>query len=447
MAVGLSLHCYKVENMKFSTYFKKASFTGLAKSIGSALITVIFIPLIIHRIGMENYGVWMLLAVFMGISAVADLGLTKSIVYFIPRQKLQEDINEVYSAGIFVNGFMILLVAVIGLIVYWSGINIWGTNNAVSYELGRLLFVCGLVVACSTLVISLYQSVLEAFFKIHIVNIGFFLLTALNYIFVYLLSFFTTKPEHFVIATSTIYVFIVFLHWAAVRAKTTASLHVPKWETIHMVVKYAFGFFAVGVPWTITYTINRYLVVALGGSAASYGIFDIALKIAFFAMTFLQAFVAPLFSAFVNYGEKRIHEIQYILKRSLPGLGGAYVLGCFLFFIFGERILALLLKNSTSELFSTSFVLILGIAFFAVADPFYRAFLALGRLKLMFMLSLIQPIVNILGFVVLADFDPLFRVSLAFSLSWAITALAHMIMFRLAYPYQHNKATILDFSL
>lgn len=448
MALGVSLCCYQVEGfMKFSTYFKKASFTGLGKSVGSALITIIFIPLIIHRIGIENYGIWMLLAVFMGISAVADLGVTKSLVYFIPRQKHQEDINEVYSAGIFVNGFMVLLVAIIGLIVYWFGINIWGTNNVVSYELGRLLFVCGLIVACCSLAIALYQSVLEAFFKIYMVNIGFFLLTALNYISIYLLSFITNKPEHFAIATTVVYIFILFLHWVMVRFKTTASLHVPKWETIRRVVKYAFGFFAVGLSWTITYTASRYLIIFFGGNASAYGVFDIALKIAFFALTCLQAFVSPLFSAFVNYGEERINEIQYILKRSLAGLGGAYVLGCLLFFSFGERILALFSENNKQELFLASFILILGIAFFAVADPFYRAFLALGRLKLMFMLSLIQPIVNVLGLVVLVNLDPLYRVSAAFSLSWAITALVHMIVFRLAYSYQNNKATNLDFGL
>lgn len=433
--------------MKFGTYFKKASFTGLGKSAGSALVTILFIPLIIHRIGIENYGIWMLLAVFMGISSVADLGLTKSLVYFIPRQKRQEDINEVYSAGVFVNSSMVLLVAIIGFVVYWSGINIWGTNNIVSYELGRLLFVCGLIIACCALAIAFYQSVLEAFFKIHIVNVGFFLLTALNYVLVYLLSFFTDQPEHFVIATTVVYIFMSFFYWAMVRSKTTASLHVPKWQTIQKVLEYAFGYFAIGLPWTITHTASRYLIIFFGGNASAYGVFDIALKIAFFALTCLQAFVSPLFSAFVNYGEERINEIQYILSRSFIGLGSAYILGCLLFFNLGKYILVLFSRDNTQELFYASFILILGIAFFAVADPFYRAFLALGRLKLMFVLSLVQPAINVLGFGVFADLDPLYRVSAAFSLSWAVTALVHIIVFKLTYLYQNNKKVNLDFGL
>ena len=433
--------------MKFSTYFKKASFTGLGKSVGSALITLIFIPLIIHRIGMTSYGIWMFPVVFMEISSIADLGLTKSLVYFIPQQKRQEDINEIYSAGILVNSLMVLLIALIGFVVYQSGINIWGENAGVTYESGRLLFACGLIISCCSLATSIYRSILEAFFKIYIVNIGFFLLTALNYISVYLLSFLTNKPEHFVIATTAVYIFIFFLHWVTVQSRVTASLHVPQWETIRRVVKYAFGFFAIGFPWTLTYAINRYLVIAFLGGARIYGIFDIGLKIAFFALTCLQAFVSPLFSAFVNYGKGRINEIQYILNRSLIGLGGIYILGCLLFLGFGKYVLALFSKNHTQELFYTSFILILGIAFFAVADPFYRAFLALGRLKLMFMLSLIQPLTNVLAFVVFADLDSLFRVSAAFSLSWAVTALVHIIMFRATYSYQNNKAINLDFGL
>ena len=134
--------------MKLSAYLKKSITTGLGNSVGSALISIVFIPLIIQKIGMEKYGIWALFFIFIGISSTADLGLSKSLVYFIPKQTTKEDVNEVYSAGFFVNSLMVLFVGVVGIIVYWSGVNVWGNNESLSYELGRKFLLCGLIIAC-----------------------------------------------------------------------------------------------------------------------------------------------------------------------------------------------------------------------------------------------------------------------------------------------------------
>lgn len=426
--------------MNLSDYLKKSVSTGLGKSLGSTLIAVIFIPLIIYRIGIENYGIWMLLVIFMGISSVADIGLSKSLVYFLPRQKSQEDINEMYSAGFFLNSFSVLLVAVFGFIVFISGVNVWGANAPIPYETGRLLLVSGLIIAACSLATTFYRFVLEALYKIYIVNVGFLLLTALNYISIYLLSFVTDKIEHFILATTAIYIFMLFFHWAIVRTKLNVSLHVPRLATIRKMAKYSFGFFIVGSFFTITDSANRYLIIFFGGSAATYGIFDVALKVAFMGFSCLQSFAAPLFSLFANYGEDRMSEIKHILNRSFFWLSGVYVAGCLLFLIFGRYALDMFFGKNSPELFSASLILVLGITFFGIAEPCHRALLALGHLRLVFKINAVQLVTNFLFIAIFADLEPLYRLSLAYSLSWAVTAAVHIIVFRMCY-FHSRKLT------
>lgn len=416
-------------------YLKKSVSTGLGNSLGSALITVIFIPLIINNIGMEEYGIWAILAIFIGISSMADVGLSKSMVYFIPRQSAEKDINEIYSAAFFLNTLTVLFIAIVGLAVYWSGINVWGNNKSISYELGRKILLYGLIITCCSLATSFYRSVLEAFYKIYIVNIGYLLLTVLNYTSLYFLSLFTNNIEYLIICTTVVYVIIFIFHFVLVRLITPVIIHIriSKFNAFRKIVKCAFGFFSISILNTLIQPANRYLIILLAGGAKVYAVFDIALKISMLARSCLQAFAVPLFSIFAGYGKARISEIKRLLNRYLIGLGGCYILGCLSFFIIGKHILNFALKGESTDLFNISLILMLGVSFFGVAEPFARALLALGDLRLSFNIKAVQIAANLLLIVLLAKLNPLYRFSLAYSLAFSAAAILYIVMFKRKY--------------
>ena len=419
--------------MKLSAYLKKSITTGLGNSVGSALISIVFIPLIIQKIGMEKYGIWALLFIFIGISSTADLGLSKSLVYFIPKQTTKEDVNEVYSAGFFVNSLMVLFVGVVGIIVYWSGVNVWGNNESLSYELGRKLLLCGLIIACCSLATSLYRSILEATYKIYIVNIGFLLLTTLNYVSIYILSLFTGKLEYFILCTTVVYGIILFFHLFIVHFTMGVFFHIPRLSTIKGIVKYSFSFFSIGILSSIVLPFNRYLFALLSGDMKAYGIFDVALKIAMIANSCLTAFGTPLFSIFAGYGRTQLLEIKRILNRYFIGLGGIYIFGCLLFFISGKYFLDIFIKVESLALFNVSLVLILGIGLSGVAEPFTRALWALGHLRLSFKTKIVLPVMNFSLIIVFAKMTPIYRFGMAYSLAFAITSLVVMVSFKVKY--------------
>ena len=118
-------------NIKLGSYLKKSTSTGLINSVGSAVFSVILIPLIISRIGMENYGAWATLMIFIGLSGTADLGLSKSLVYYIPKQKTIEEKGRICSAGLIINCVIIFIIAGAGISAYLLGISVWGENESI----------------------------------------------------------------------------------------------------------------------------------------------------------------------------------------------------------------------------------------------------------------------------------------------------------------------------
>ncbi|MFX0053039.1 MAG: hypothetical protein ACFE8U_17330, partial [Candidatus Hermodarchaeota archaeon] len=321
--------------MKLSNYLKKSISAGIGNILGSALIAIVFIPLIIQNIGMEMYGIWALLFIFIGISSIADFGISKSLVYFIPKQRTEEDVNEVYSAGFFLNSLMVLLVGVVGIIIYLSRVDVWGNNQSLSSELGQKLILYGIIIACCSLATSFYRSTLEALYKIYIVNVGYLILTASNYISIYTLSLFTKKVDYFIICTTSVYVIIFLFHLLIVHLNTPVSLHIPKFTSVKRILDCAIGFLSISLLNTIVEPSNRYLFVVLSENAQDYGIFDIALKIAMIFSNCLSTFATPLFSVFAGYGKTRIDEIKRILNHYFIALGGFYIFGCLLFFVAG----------------------------------------------------------------------------------------------------------------
>ncbi len=136
---------------------------------------------------------------------------------------------------------------------------------------------------------------------------------------------------------------------------------------------------------------------------------------------------------FAGYGQERIVEIKQIVNRSLLGLGGAYVSGCLFFGVVGKYFFNLLFKNDSADLLHASLILIPGVAVFGVAEPFYRALMALGHLRLAFRINLVYPVVSILLIFFLAGMTALDRFASAYSLGFALTAILHIAMFTIIY--------------
>ena len=408
---------------RFTTYLLKSSVTGLANSIGSALISFIFIPLIISKVGIEKYGTWAVLAIFIGIPSIAEVGLSKSLVYLIPKQRDRLKIDKIYSSGLLLNYATIVLFGLTGVILYCLKINIWGENALISINDGRNIFICGVIITCCVLATTFYRSVLEAFFKIHLVNLGYLIQTLLHYLVAYIISIYTNDIDFLIVATAAVYFIILVFHLTMVKITTDVAFSMPSIELVRRVLKKSFGFFSVSICFIILQPINRYMVVRFSDDASMYGIFDISIKVAAAASSCLKVFSTPIFGVFSGYGVSQIQKIKKVLIKYFVGLSFGYILGCILFFFIGMELLGFFIETDKALLFHVSMIMLLGFGTSGVAEPFLRTLWALGYVRVAFNVYLIALIANFLVMILLYKASFIYRASIAYSVAYVTVSI------------------------
>jgi len=109
------------------------------------------------------------------------------------------------------------------------------------------------------------------------------------------------------------------------------------------------------------------------------------------------------------------------------------MIGCFIFYIYGKTILQWLFKVEAVDVFISTLVLIMGICLTGVAEPFYRAFLGLGTLRLPFGIKIVLVILNFIIILILFDFPPLYRISFAIAISYGLTSILTVVSFKMKY--------------
>lgn len=408
-------------------YLKKSFGTGILNVVGSAVISVVFLPLILRKLGLEFYGLWSMLFLFTGLSGVADFGLSKSLVFLLPKEKHQKAIDEIFSAGLLVNMLVVLSVCCICGVLYLFKVNVWHTKQAFDQTQGIALFISGAFLLCVSLITNFFRSVLEANYKIYLVNIGFLLITALNYSSIYFLSFFTRDIYNYIYCSLSIYVVILAFHISATLWTCRVALTMPRKETFRTIGSVSIKFFSVDMLVASVMPLNRYLLIIFSGSTMVYGMFDVAMKISLMANSFLSLFGTPMLSLFSGYGNTRFREIRDLLRKTTLALICSYLFGCLLFYVMGKEILRVWFGIRSTDVYWIAFILLAGICLNGVAEPAYRAFLALGRLRFALKIKTMTILINLLLVIILFRLPPLYRIAFAISFSYAVTSCAIVI--------------------
>lgn len=416
--------------MSLSAYLRKSISTGVANTILSAVSVLVFLPLIIERIGIEKYGVWAMLAIFSGASGIADMGISKSLVYFIPKEKEQRGIDNIFSAGLLVNVAIILLLCFLGSVLVLSGINIWGDSDELAGHTGNVLTLCGATILVLSLATSLYRALLEALLKIHVVNLGFMALTIFYYSSAYIASIFVEDVDTLLIISSTVYGGIFVFHVWYTHKFASISIVWPGIRTVRKVLKYALGSFSISILEMVVQPVSRYLLAVTSTDTRLYGIFDIGLRLSHMANSLLAVGAVPMLAIFSSYSLEKIGKINRILDRYLLLTGGLYIAGIVLFFLIGELLLHMIFRIESAELFLACLTLMIGVCTTGVAEAFARAFLGLGYLRTLFGVRLLLPVTNFMMIWYLSEISPLSRFSIAYSAAFGITAIATIVTFR-----------------
>ena len=137
-----------------ATKLLSGSVTRVASSVATALVSLLIMPFVICTLGDRMYGIWALVAAFIGYYGVLDLGLTQAITRYLARSLGSadpEECNRIFNTSLriylMLGGVVLLLTAVLAALaplfcrtaedaaLFWKIILILGISLALQFPL------------------------------------------------------------------------------------------------------------------------------------------------------------------------------------------------------------------------------------------------------------------------------------------------------------------------
>lgn len=417
--------------MNITNYLKKNVFASVGKLITVSSVTLLLLPIIIQKIGLDLYGIISLTLLFSGVSSLMDLGLSKAVVLLSGDKEIST--NKVITIAIYLNFAIVLILSFFFIILNLLEIDLLGKNINLTNSEKYWLLITGFLILVFMLLNNLCKSILEANYFMHVVNLSLALFTPILYATIYTISFFTQNVLIYIftplIITASLFVFYV----TYIKLKTeTKIVKVNKKHAIY-VLKCSVGFLKLGLINSITMPVMRYLFVLMVADVGMYAIFDLSFKVAMLANSLIISLSVPMFAVFSKMIKEKAVEMSKLAFKIfyisffvyLSILGGYYLLG--------KEILSFLklATNNLELLYYLIFILIISIGSVAVVEIFYRYFLASNQLQKAFLMKMSVPITMVIFFFLLSEVDIVYRFIYAFGLSCLISTIIIFCAFKI----------------
>ncbi len=413
-------------------YIVKNVYSGLLKTIVSLSLSIIVLPLIIQKIGLEQYGIISVSLLFFNFSGVLDLGLSKSLVYY---QKDSNDnhqqISAIYLLNLAIVGFLIIC----SILVYLLNINFIGDKlNITSNEL-RWLNSCSVLLLGLTVFNNLLRASLEAHFKLQIVNYGF-LFQSICINIAWLILTFLEAPilYYFFVPVATIC--IIATYHLLFLPPIYSQLSRPQISDFKKVFRTTLQFFKVGVLSSIHMPLMKYVVILFLGQGSYIGMFDLSLKLIILVNNLLSYISNPLFSIISKYKSTEMTYVRQLLNKITLLLLFISSVGYVTFLFLEEYIIKYFFKTYSTEIFTVLNTLLIGYLLLAISEGVQKFLLGIGRANTIFWIRLSSISINLglLYLFYLSNTLNIITISLCLSFSLGI-----MSVLLLTHLFKKNK--------
>lgn len=414
------------------TYLKKSFFTGAFKTVIVTFSTIVFLPLIIQQVGMETYGLISLTMIFGGMVVFADFGIAKSVTLLIGQDPDKNNVNNIVSSALMINLSILMLIGLVFTTIVLFNIPIFGVKLQITHSLKNFIILVGFISLAIMLINNLLVAILEAYYLVHYTNIGFTLSSILINVFIYVTSVMTDSIYILLMAPVASFVFVSLYFLYIINIHTEVGLTKPDKKQIKNMLSISYKFLNIGLINSLMIPANKYLLIYITGNSAMLGIFDVGLKIAMIANSFLNSLAQPLFGVFSNIKRNK-KEIFEIARKTSLIIFLLYLIGNSIFYFVGEYITQFIDLEHYKELFLIGLILLVGITFSSVSEPFYRAFLGTERLNEALYLKLLIPMFNIIFYFILSYEKSLEQISLAYTIAVFLSSFIIIIYYIKSY--------------
>jgi len=424
---------------KLVTYLKKSFFTGAFKTIVVMLSTIVLLPLIISKIGIENYGLVASTMILSGMVAVSDFGISKTVTLLIGEDESKKNANDIVSNAFVINMFMLSLIGIIlYILVAIYHVPILGDSMDIDIELQNYIIFVGFLSLCIMLINNLLTAILEAYYFMHYINVGFMISSVLMNIYIYVISSISESLHLLLLAPTLAFLTVTFYYIFIVAKHTELKTGHISFKEIKNMLNISYKFLNISLVNALVIPANKYFIIYFTGNTAMLGLFDIGLKVAFIANSFLNSIAQPLFGVFSNISKDK--EKIYKISLKVSGiLFLLYLVGVVLFNYIGLDLVRFIDHEHAEVLFGITLILMIGISFTAISEPFYRALLSTKRLRAALFLKLIVPFFNVLFYILLFSFTQLDRFVYAHSISVFLSSLVIILFYVVTHKRELEK--------
>ncbi len=420
-------------------YLKKNFLVSVSKILTVSLVTLLLLPLIIKKIGLDLYGIVSLTLLFSGVSSLIDLGLSKAVILLSGEKKISE--NQVVSSALFINMVLISILSVVFIALQLFSVDILGSELNINETDKFIVLNTGFLLLVLMLLNNLCRAILEANYLMHIVNLSLAIYTPLLYTAIFVLSFFTDKVIAFIL--TPLFITLLMLIFNVVYIKRKTAIHIVRIGSGHLkyVLKSSLGFLNIGLVNSMVMPSMRYIFVLMVADVGLYALFDLSFKIAMLANSFIISLSTPMFAVFSKQIKTKAKGMVKVAFNIFYISIAMYLLMVAAYYFLGGQVLSFLdlEKNNLNLLYNITLVLILSLGSVAIVEIFYRYFLGDNQLKKAFLMKLIVPICGIIFFFVFSEFDLVYRFIYAYGLSLFISAL---VIFWVFFVENRNKQVV-----
>lgn len=410
-----------------SRYLRRVAVSSLFNSGSSALATALLLPFVIRAIGMENYGLWAVLGLFVGVASALDFGIWKALVYWLPRGKYSAD--EWVSTAAVLCVFACALFGIVLLSLLALQIPIFGIAVQRA-QLSWSIAAAGIVVVFCSVLTNLQRGILESRYRGHIVNIGYAVLTLLLYAVPAGISIWTQEPRALIVGSAVVYAVLLLGHVVYVQRTQRMRFVRPSIGAARELLAYGLRSFTADAPSILLGPALLYCFILISSDSAQFAVFDISLKIAMLAATALGLLSTPFFALVANATAEHSVQVRVTINRYLRFTVLLAVCGWLVYLVVGQKILALLFGTDDAQLFRTSMMILFGTAAAAAMEPIARLQMGLAKLHNLFYVRVGMLCVALAGIVLLAEWPLLDRFAIATASGFFIAALGLLWLYR-----------------
>lgn len=409
--------------MNIKDYLKKNVFASVGKILTVSSVTLLLLPIIIQKVGLDLYGIISLTLLFSGVSSLMDLGLSQAIVLLSGDKKITS--NQVVTSAIYINLTIISVVSIGFIVLNYLGVDFLGKDINLNGTEKKWLLVTSFLILIFMLLNNICKSILEANYFMHVVNFSLALFTPLLYLTIYALSFFTDSVSIYII-TPLVITFCLFVFYVIyIKVKTDVKFAKVSKEHIKTVLKCSFRFMNLGIINSVIMPIMRYLFILMVADVGLYAIFDLSFKVAMLANSLIVSLSVPMFAVFSKMIKEKAAEMSKIAFKIFYISLGVYLAIVVGFYFLGEFVLSYLKLsvNHLDVLYDLIFVLLISLGSVAVVEVFYRYFLGDNQLYKAFLLKLTVPIASVICYFLLSDVETIYRFIYAYGIGLIINAI------------------------